>query len=125
MTTHSYHKRACAATLLTHTKNPILLAKEMLLRGNTDGASAPNNGGSGDPSGGSGGAQGHCVLSGPTAEKLGKEWGLEMVDQKYFWTRKRWEQHRRGLGKGEHNVQSGGEVADERDEAGFWGAEKG
>ncbi|KAL8715808.1 MAG: hypothetical protein Q9220_000475 [cf. Caloplaca sp. 1 TL-2023] len=120
MTTHTYHKRACAVTLLQHTKNPILLAREMLVRGNTDG-STPNNGGSGDPSGGSGGAQGHCVLSGPTAEKLAEEWGLEMVEQRYFWTRKRWKQHRRGLGKGKDAIGK-----DERDEKDFWGdGEKG
>ncbi|KAL8668479.1 MAG: hypothetical protein Q9168_006888, partial [Polycauliona sp. 1 TL-2023] len=81
MTTHNYHKRACAVTLLTHTKNPILLAKQMLIRGQTDGSSSPNNGGSGDPSGGAGGAQGHCMLSGPTVEKLAEEWELEMVEE--------------------------------------------
>lgn len=120
MTTRSYHKRACAVVLLSHTKNPILLAKEMLVRGQTDG-SGSSNGGGGDPSGGPGGAQSHCVLGGPTVEKLAQGWGLEMVEEQYFWTRKRWEQHRRGLGKEE--VEDEGE--DERDREGYWGDEEG
>ena len=52
-----------------------------------------------DPSGGSGGAQGHCMLGGPTVEKLAEQWGLEMVPEKYFFTKRRWDEHRRGLGK--------------------------
>lgn len=52
-----------------------------------------------DPSGGSGGAQGHCVLGGPTVEKLAEEWGLDMVPERYFFTKRRWNEHRRGLGK--------------------------
>ncbi|KAL2044906.1 hypothetical protein N7G274_002681 [Stereocaulon virgatum] len=104
MVTRSYHKRACGVVLLKHVKHPILLAREMLIHGETDG-SGGDNGGNGDPSGGPGGAQGHCCLGGPTVEKLAKEWGLEMVDQDYFWTKKRWEEHLRGL-KGE--VEQGG-----------------
>lgn len=99
MVTHPYRKRYCAATLLSHVKHPIEFVREMLLRGEHDGAGDGNSGGDGDPAGGSGGAQGHCCLSGDGAEKLAREWGLEMVKPKYFWTRKRWEQHRRGLGK--------------------------
>ncbi|KAL8998336.1 MAG: hypothetical protein Q9169_002549 [Polycauliona sp. 2 TL-2023] len=128
MTTNTYHKRACAVVLLSHTKNPILLAKEMLIRGQTDG-SGPSNGGSSDPSGGAGGAQGHCVLGGPTVEKLAQEWGLEMVEERYFWTRKRWEQHKRGLGHGVKARGGGGkqeeEDDDEKDKEGYWGDEKG
>ncbi|KAI4250233.1 MAG: hypothetical protein L6R42_008799, partial [Xanthoria sp. 1 TBL-2021] len=123
MTTRHYHKRACAVVLLTHTKNPILLAKEMLIRGQTDG-SGSSNGGGGDPSGGAGGAQGHCVLGGPTVEELATEWGMEMVEERYFWTRKRWEQHRRGLGKGMKGKEEGDDE-DERDREGYWGDEEG
>ncbi|KAL8763305.1 MAG: hypothetical protein Q9184_000861 [Pyrenodesmia sp. 2 TL-2023] len=99
ITSPHYHKRTCALTLLRHVKNPIRLAREMLIRGNHDLSGPPNSGGDGDPSGPTGGAQGHCVLSGPAAEDLAREWGLEMRPQRYFWTRRRWEQHRRGLGK--------------------------
>ncbi|KAL8798144.1 MAG: hypothetical protein Q9200_007816, partial [Gallowayella weberi] len=113
MTTHPHHKRACAVVLISHTKNPILLAKQMLLRGDTvDGGSSA-----------AGGAQGHCVLGGRTVEKLAEEWGLEMVEERYFWTRKRWEQHRRGLGKGGKNDLA--EEEDERDGEGYWGDEEG
>ncbi|KAK4693462.1 hypothetical protein P7C71_g3945, partial [Lecanoromycetidae sp. Uapishka_2] len=77
-------------------KNPIKLAREMLVHGEADG-SGDGNGGNGDPSGGSGGAQGHCCLGGETAHKLAEQWGLEMVEESYYWTKKRWDQHRKGL----------------------------
>ncbi|KAI4144012.1 MAG: hypothetical protein L6R39_004350, partial [Caloplaca ligustica] len=84
-----FHKRAAAVALLRHVKNPIHFAREMLLRGNHDLSGPPNNGGSGDPSGPVGGAQGHCVLSGPTAENLAETWGMEICPERYFWTRRR------------------------------------
>lgn len=96
MVSHSFHKRACGVVLVNKVKNPIKLAREMLIRGETDG-SGGGNGGNGDPSGGSGGAQGHSCLGGDTVHKLAEEWGLEMVDESYFWTKKRWDQHRKGL----------------------------
>ena len=99
MVTHPYRKRYCAVVLLSHVKHPIKFVREMLIRGEHDGSSDDDSGGEGDPAGGSSGAQGHSCLSGDGAEKLAKEWGLEMVEPKYFWTRKRWEQHRKGLGK--------------------------
>ena len=98
MVSRGYHKRACGVVLVDSVKNPIKLAREMLVRGQTDG-SGNGNGGDGDPSGGSGGAQGHCCLGGVTAVRLAKEWGLEIVDKHYFATKKRWEEHKRGLGK--------------------------
>lgn len=55
---------------------------------------------------------------------LGEEWGLEMVEEKYFWTRKRWEQHKKGLGKGLRRTEAVGEE-DERDKEGYWGDEEG
>ncbi|KAL8940188.1 MAG: hypothetical protein Q9216_002939 [Gyalolechia sp. 2 TL-2023] len=134
MTTRGYDKRACACTLISHIKNPIRFAREMLLHGNTDLTGPPNSGGSGDPSGSEGGAQGHSVLSGATAEKLAREWGLEMCEERYYWTRKRWEQHRRGLGKEKGSGKSDEDAAreegmrgsdDERDREGFWGDEEG
>ena len=96
MVTRNYRKRACGVVLVKRVKNPIKLAREMLIHGETDG-SGGNNGGNGDPSGGPGGAQGHCCLGGETVEKLAEEWGLEMVDEDYFWTKKRWDEHLRGL----------------------------
>ena len=96
MVTRNYRKRACGVVLVKRVKNPIKLAREMLIRGETDG-SGGNNRGNGDPSGGPGGAQGHCCLGGETVEKLAEEWGLEMVDEDYFWTKKRWDEHLKGL----------------------------
>ncbi|KAL8699631.1 MAG: hypothetical protein Q9201_005885, partial [Fulgogasparrea decipioides] len=102
-----YQKRTCSVALLTHVKNPILFAKEMLVRGNHDlapraHASQNSNEHFNNLSGPAGGAQGHCFLSGLAAEELARAWGLEMVAERYFWTRRRWEEHRRGLERHRH-----------------------
>ena len=78
-------KRGCGVSLVRRVKNPIRVAGEMLVRGDEDGG------------GGGGGAQGHVFLSGEEVERLAERWGLDVVDEGYFWTRKRWEEHRRGL----------------------------
>lgn len=96
MVSRGYRKRACGVVLVKRVRNPIKLAREMLVRGETDGTGG-GNGGGGDPSGGSGGAQGHCCLGGETIERLAEEWGLDMVDEDYFWTKKRWDEHKKGL----------------------------
>ena len=92
----SYPKRTCAVALLKHTKNPILLAKAMLQRSAHDLDAEDMPGGS-EPEDS---AQGHCCLSGVQAERLAQNWGLDMVPTEYFWTKKRWDQHRRGLKRG-------------------------
>lgn len=129
MVTRGYRKRACGVVLVKRVKNPIKLAREMLVRGETDG-SGGSNGGGGDPSGGSGGAQGHCCLGGATVERLADEWGLEMVDESYFWTKKRWDEHRRGLkadderyGESESRDLQLGDAALDESEAGWDGKE--
>ena len=111
MTTQGYHKRACAVAMLKHVKNPIKLAQEMLVRGQHDGDDQSDLEGS---LGDSEGAQGHVYLGGNTAERLATQWGLEMVEQEYFWTKKRWQQHRRGLKK--RHDQNGGDDVLVRDE---------
>ncbi|KAI7609710.1 N-terminal nucleophile aminohydrolase, partial [Hortaea werneckii] len=78
-----YRKRGVGVMKVRRVKNPILLAKEMLERGNEDDG---------------GGAQGHVQLEGEMCEELAGRWGLELVRPSYFWTRKRWDEHRRGLG---------------------------
>lgn len=85
MVSRGYRKRGVGVMGITAVKHPILLAKEMLIRGDDD-------------DGQGGGAQGHCQLTGDICEDLAKKWGLDIVDPGYFWTRKRWEEHRRGLG---------------------------
>ncbi|KAI9657861.1 MAG: hypothetical protein M1831_004097 [Alyxoria varia] len=82
MVSSGQRKRSCAVSLLKHVKNPVTLAATMLRKGDEEG---------------SGGAQGHVHLSGHEAENLGHSWGLEMTDENYFWTKKRWEEHKRGL----------------------------
>ncbi|MCJ1469724.1 hypothetical protein MMC07_008365 [Pseudocyphellaria aurata] len=92
MISKGQHKRGCGIVLVKKVKNPIYLAREMLIRGGTDDES-------GGPNGDGGGAQGHCCLGGETVEQLAGKWGCEIVPENYFWTRKRWNQHKRGLGK--------------------------
>ncbi|KAF2837577.1 N-terminal nucleophile aminohydrolase, partial [Patellaria atrata CBS 101060] len=92
MVSDGHHKRGVGCMLLERVKNPIKLAREMLVRGD-------------DENGWGGGAGGHSQLSGRALEKLAERWGLEMVDPRYFWTRKRWDEHIRGLErekKGKH-----------------------
>lgn len=84
MVSKGYRKRGVGVMLVDRVKNPILLAKEMLIRGEEA------NGG---------GAGGHAQLAGETVHKLAEQWGLEMVKPGYYWTKKRWDEHRRGLGK--------------------------
>jgi L-asparaginase len=91
MVSNGPRKRGVGCMLLTHVKNPIKLAREMLLRGEL---------------GDGGGAQGHCQLSGEYLESLAKEWGLEMVKQAYFFTQRRWDEHQRGLKVGQEPVSS-------------------
>ncbi|KAI9726806.1 MAG: hypothetical protein M1828_000662 [Chrysothrix sp. TS-e1954] len=77
-------KRGACVSHIKHVKSPVNLARELLLKGDED----PKHGG---------GAQSHVHLSGKPVESLAQKWGLEMCDVEYFWTRKRWEEHRRGM----------------------------
>lgn len=83
MVTRGAQKRGVGVELLTKVKNPILLAKELLLRQEGEG--------------GKGETTKHNCISGPEAERLAEAWGCEMVDEGYFWTEKRWLEHLRGL----------------------------
>lgn len=82
MVSNGLRKRGVGAMMLQHVKNPVLLAREMLVRGEeADG----------------GGAYNHCQLSGQELEDLAEDWGMQIVSEDYFWTRRRWDEHRRGL----------------------------
>ncbi|KAI5203380.1 N-terminal nucleophile aminohydrolase [Aureobasidium subglaciale] len=84
MVSKGYHKRGVGVMEVSGAKNPIKLARELLIRGeDIDG----------------GGAAGHVQLAGETANKLAEEWGLETVSPGYYWTKRRWDEHRKGLGK--------------------------
>jgi L-asparaginase len=108
MVSRGKKKRGVGLMGLRHVKNPIKLAREMLIRGEDDleggngehrgpmGADLEQDGEfEGKPP--SGGAQGHCQLYGEGAERLARKWGLETVDQKYFFVQKRWDEHIKGL----------------------------
>jgi L-asparaginase len=84
MVSNGYKKRGVGCMMLTTVKNPIKLARELLIRGETIG----------------GEAQDHCQYSGPYVESLAEKWGLDIVDPDYFWTKGRWEEHLRGLAEG-------------------------
>ena len=113
MVSRGERKRGCGVMVVKRVKNPVLVAREMLVRGDEDGGGGGNGGGDGDPAGGSGGAQGHCQLSGEGVEELARGWGLEMVEERYFWTRRRWDEHRRGLKSEAMGEVSFDEVAEE------------
>lgn len=108
---------------LRRVRNPVKLAGEMLVRG--DGDLEGGNGerrersmtmptpasviGYGDKDmdelyANSRGAQGHCQLQGAAAEKLAKEWGLELVDPSYFFVQSRWDDHIAGLEREKNNM---------------------
>ncbi|KAJ6498869.1 asparaginase [Mycena sanguinolenta] len=70
-------RRGVGMTLLTHIRNPSALARALYL--------APD-------------LLPHAFISGPTAESLAESLGQELVDESYFYTKKRWLEHRRGLG---------------------------
>jgi len=112
MVSRGKKKRGVGLMGLEHVKNPIMLAREMLIRGEDD-----LNGGNGEHRGPmfnssssilsldggssyqppSGGAQGHSQMHGEGAEKLARKWGLEMVEPSYFFTQNRWDEHVAGL----------------------------
>ncbi|CAG8975394.1 hypothetical protein HYALB_00011475 [Hymenoscyphus albidus] len=92
MVSKGLKKRGVGVMGIQHVKNPIKLAREMLVRGEQDLV-----GGNGRAV--SGGAQGHSQLHQYSAEKLAREWGLECVEPSYYFTQGRWDEHIRGLEK--------------------------
>jgi L-asparaginase len=77
-------KRGAGVSLIRGTRHPILLAKEVLLDGEGEGWREVG--------------RMHCQRSGEEVEEWGWEKkGLERKGRDWFWTRKRWEEHLRGL----------------------------
>lgn len=70
-------RRGVSATLLNRVKNPSRLVRALYL--NPD--QVP-----------------HPFISGTTAEEIGASLGETLVDPSYFYTERRWREHRRGLG---------------------------
>ncbi|KAF7782461.1 hypothetical protein Agabi119p4_1837 [Agaricus bisporus var. burnettii] len=70
-------RRGISATLLTKVKNPSQLVRALYLQPDQ----VP-----------------HPFISGTTAEDIGASLGEKLVDPSYFYTERRWREHRRGLG---------------------------
>ncbi|KAF1953715.1 N-terminal nucleophile aminohydrolase [Byssothecium circinans] len=92
MISNGYRKRGVGCMLLQHVKNPIKLARHLLIKGEEDG---------GD------GSQDHCQYSGEFVEALAEKWGLEMVQPSYYFTQQRWDEHQRGLKEDREREQQG------------------
>ncbi|EAW18162.1 isoaspartyl peptidase/L-asparaginase [Aspergillus fischeri NRRL 181] len=80
-------KRGVGVMGLRNVRHPIQLARECLLRTGHDANGNPN----GD------GGNVHSQLMAPYVEELARAWGLEFKPDRWFWTKRRWEEHRRGL----------------------------
>ncbi|KAJ6012557.1 hypothetical protein N7499_011773 [Penicillium canescens] len=74
-------KRGAGVMGIRNVRHPIRLARESLLR---TGVAAD-------------GGSMHSQLAGPHVESLARDWGLEFKPDEWFWTRKRWDEHQRGL----------------------------
>lgn len=100
-------KRVVGVSGLRRVRNPVVLAREVLQRGDDDleprvvhqGEEDGENGRLDVPS-----AQGHTLLFGQVAEQLAEEYGLDMVDPGYFFTQRRWDEHQRGLERERHGA---------------------
>jgi L-asparaginase len=98
-------KRGVGVMGLRHVKNPIKLAREMLIRGEDDleGGNGEHRGpmasqtASDKPKVPSRGAQGHSQLFGAEVERLAKQWDIELAGESYFFVQKRWDEHIKGL----------------------------
>lgn len=83
-------KRGAGVMGVRNVRHPIRLAREVLLRTGQSADGKPNQ---------DGGSM-HSQLVGPYVETLARDWGLEFKPDDWFWTKRRWDEHRRGL-KGE------------------------
>lgn len=113
MVSRGYNKRAVGVLGLRHVKHPIILARKLLEHGDDDlegkNKGEPSTLGEGycqpikvdAPS-----AQGHTLLYGAAAETLAKRYGLEMVDEEFFFTQNRWDEHIRALEREKAGVEA-------------------
>lgn len=94
-------KKAAAVMNVRNVRHPIQLARESLLRTGCSPDGTPR----------ADGGSMHPQLAGPHVENLARDWGLEFKPDEWFWTQKRWDEHRRGLeGKDEPISLSQGTV---------------
>ncbi|OXV05610.1 hypothetical protein Egran_06622 [Elaphomyces granulatus] len=80
-------KRGTGVMLVKRVRHPIQLARELLLRTGYD-----SNGEIIEDGGNM-----HSQLSGQHVESFAREWDLEFMSDDWFWTKRRWEEHQRGL----------------------------
>lgn len=119
MVSRGYAKRAAGVLGLRHVKNPILLAREILKRGDQDlwgnkshkgrPSAVEHEGGNGEPGEGkidATSAQGHTLVYGAVAETLAERYGLEFAPTDYFFTQQRWDEHMRALEREKAGVQT-------------------
>jgi L-asparaginase len=80
-------KRGAGVMGVRNVRHPIRLARESLLRTgySVDGQPIRDGGSM------------HSQLAGPQVETLARDWGLEFKPDDWFWTQRRWDEHRRGL----------------------------
>lgn len=112
MVSRGFAKRCVGVSGIRTVRNPILLAKAILEHGDQDlrPAEAADEGNAtlveSDPIVGKGGrpapdipsAQGHTHLHGvELTTTLAEKYGLAIVDEEYFFTERRWKEHRRAL----------------------------
>ncbi|KAL2021654.1 hypothetical protein VTK56DRAFT_6746 [Thermocarpiscus australiensis] len=115
MVSRGHAKRAVGVSGLRHVRNPVLLARAILERGDADLAGRRprtkstttteednNNNGLDVPS-----AQGHTHLHGAAAEQLARDYGLALVAPDYFFTQRRWDEHLRALDRERRGVGVG------------------
>lgn len=88
-------KRGAGVMMVKNVRHPVKLAREVLLRTGEDGD----------------GGDMHSQLCGEYVESCARSWGLEFQPFEYFWTKRRWEEHLRGLeGEVEQVTMSQGTV---------------
>jgi L-asparaginase len=87
-------KRTGAVSRIRNTRHPILLAREVLLDADRwDGLGGTDTM--------------HCHISGRGVEEWGwNERGLQRKEDDWFWTKRRWDEHRRGLDKLEGHAEA-------------------
>ncbi len=80
MTTQPHlNSNTVAVTGVERTKNPIKLARVLMEKNKELG--------------------GHAFYSGRAAEQAGWKYGTKQVGKRYYWTKRRWNEHKRGLGE--------------------------
>ncbi|KAI3487826.1 hypothetical protein L1887_48201 [Cichorium endivia] len=80
MTTQPHlNSNTVAVTGVERTKNPIALARVLMEKNKELG--------------------GHAFYSGEAAEQAGWKYGTKQVGKRYYWTKRRWNEHKRGLDK--------------------------